>query len=624
MANIIFPAAHAEPRPYIEMITREGRMYKNENPVAVVVILGRHANAMAIPEGAYLTIQRYLERAVYGGYVGVVIADGMPTTTNLVDTNFFIENARNTIYLENIVASRVGSLMEKIRDTNIRAQSPEVDLLAAIREAQNILQSPSIAHIGDRHIVIISTGISTTGDLNFLNLDFNETLPRVDSIVDTYLSMGLLPSLSGIDVTFIGFDDGMAVAAYPQQSTTVHRRFISDLWYSLIWASGACSVIFENSAGWNTPNIWSDDNLDIEFPFVSVVPLFENRPVFAHQNPTVEHGISNVSLGFASNTAAFLNEYAAMQIIAPFGNVLEEFFQVFPSERIWIVGTTAMTIPNSNDDDHIDLSFSRAERVKEALIASGYNIPVDNLLTIGLGTQFPWRVDEFADGLFNSVAAQTNRAVWLLSEHADSEMFNALKKADNNDELFPTASLRFRMLLDEPPPSENHTYVVNIRFANAVFTGWVIRYTDIPDGTGTMWFDNGDVYTGEWVNGEITGFGTMQYSNEDIYVGFWLDGQRHGQGVYTWSDGRTYEGEYRYSQRYGLGVFTGWIDMDNGWSGTFKGQSINNSFEGYGVFLFDNGDEFSGEFRNSRRWTGTHFFNDGRTALIVDGRAISN
>jgi hypothetical protein len=39
------------------------------------------------------------------------------------------------------------------------------------------------------------------------------------------------------------------------------------------------------------------------------------------------------------------------------------------------------------------------------------------------------------------------------------------------------------------------------------------------------------IYTGEWVDGTMTGHGTYAFNNGDRYTGDWREGTRHGKGV---------------------------------------------------------------------------------------------
>ena len=44
------------------------------------------------------------------------------------------------------------------------------------------------------------------------------------------------------------------------------------------------------------------------------------------------------------------------------------------------------------------------------------------------------------------------------------------------------------------------------------------------------------------LNNKKTGFGTCNYANGNIYVGEWKDGNSHGQGTFTTTDGQVREG----------------------------------------------------------------------------------
>ena len=52
-----------------------------------------------------------------------------------------------------------------------------------------------------------------------------------------------------------------------------------------------------------------------------------------------------------------------------------------------------------------------------------------------MGCVFPWKVDEFSDGSFDTNVAQANRAVFLLSNSDSNDYFNKLKAAYDNNEL---------------------------------------------------------------------------------------------------------------------------------------------------------------------------------------------
>ncbi|MCL2164891.1 MAG: hypothetical protein FWH55_10995 [Oscillospiraceae bacterium] len=168
--------------------------------------------------------------------------------------------------------------------------------------------------------------------------------------------------------------------------------------------------------------------------------------------------------------------------------------------------------------------------------------------------------------------------------------------------------------------TEGPVYVKNQLYDGADYSGFVDSETRRPHGKGKMKYTNGNVYDGEWVHGVQQGNGLMRYRNGDIYDGKWQNGQRDGIGVYTWKDGKQYTGAYKNDMREGEGVFAGWVDLTYGWQGTYYGASKGDKFEGYGKFVFDNGDVFKGIFKADRFWNGTHTRKDGSQYEIVDGK----
>ncbi|MDR2513815.1 MAG: OmpA family protein [Christensenellaceae bacterium] len=330
-----------------------------------------------------------------------------------------------------------------------------------IREAKNALSSVQAKDVKNKQIIIVDTGISTTGELNFLDMDFIYGKPEIKDIIaqlKSYERLGILPDLTGIKITFIGTTDGLAEVAEPQKTLTTDKRFIKNLWDGIVRACGSTDVNFEAAAGWDTPNKYTED-ADSKFKYVSVINFTHERviqipeiPGYDPNNPdgqpdspnppNVEVKFPSETVGFKPDRADYLNEANAQKLLRPYADELKKFFQTYPNEKIWIVGTTAAVTKGSTGG--IDLSLRRAETVKNTLVSFG--IPEDKLLTIGLGSKFPWWVDEFTSGNFDTNVAQANRAVWLLTAHADTDKFNKLKAAATNSELLPEVVERFNSL----------------------------------------------------------------------------------------------------------------------------------------------------------------------------------
>lgn len=201
----------------------------------------------------------------------------------------------------------------------------------------------------------------------------------------------------------------------------------------------------------------------------------------------------------------------------------------------------------------------------------------------------------------------------------------------SNSSLEPTSSPMY----SSEDIDSTHGFYRDYPLPEGLYSGWLKLEnmqpdTMLPNGKvndgGTLKYQNGDIYTGDWINGAQTGNGTKWYKNGDIYVGEWKNGQRHGEdGAYTWSDGRKYVGAYKDNLRDGIGKFTGWKDKTNGWIGTYKGMSIGDKFEGEGEFWFDNGDYFKGVYKDDVRWSGA-YYREGEDELayhIENGKIIS-
>ena len=97
-----------------------------------------------------------------------------------------------------------------------------------------------------------------------------------------------------------------------------------------------------------------------------------------------------------------------------------------------------------------------------------------------------------------------------------------------------------------------------------------------PYGFGTYRWNNGDVYTGEYVKGIRHGKGKFVYANGNYYDGDWVDGKYHGHGIYHWNDGDQFEGEWQNDKRHGSGKWT--YANGNYYTGVWEhGESVSSS-----------------------------------------------
>lgn len=440
----------------VEGYTLVNGFYKNNEPAVLVMLLGNHANAMKMPEDAYYDIEELLDRAVYGGYSCAVVVDSTPTKVELTDgPDFFQEDARNAVILRQRIDERKEKIIDILKNADICADSPEVDLLAALHEAQNIFESNQNYCKAGKQICIVDTGISTAGDLNFVNLDILYSRAEIDEIANrlkNYGGVGVLPDLTGVEVIFIGTAEGLAEAAKPQEISTVDKKYVKDLWQEIINECNADKTEFRAAAGWDTPNIYTEDN-DSAYPYVSAITFsheeaidfseIQEEEVPHASQANVEIKLSSEAIGFMPDGNEYLNDTNTRNMLQPLAEDLKKYFEYYPDEKIWIVGTTA-AVPKGTTGS-VDLSLQRAEAVKNTLVTE-FGIREERLVTIGLGAMFPWHVDEYPEDVFDTETAQANRAVWILTPHMETDYFNKLKVAYDNGELLPEAMKKFASL----------------------------------------------------------------------------------------------------------------------------------------------------------------------------------
>lgn len=75
-----------------------------------------------------------------------------------------------------------------------------------------------------------------------------------------------------------------------------------------------------------------------------------------------------------------------------------------------------------------------------------------------------------------------------------------------------------------------HGRCVHIKTDGNAYFGNTVAGT--YSGSGTMFYANGDTYTGGWADDLPNGQGQMIYAKTgNTYAGTWLNGKRHGKGV---------------------------------------------------------------------------------------------
>ena len=399
--------------------------YNPKNVNALIFVLGRHANANAFSDIYYEEIEKHIKNTVYGGYIGIVISDGEPRVVERYD--YFKTNATNNRTLsekineyKNIISSYI------MNEKEVCAEKPENDLLQAIIEAKRLLNvfedtaNDEGKTIINKQILILDTGIVTTGDMNFLKLGIdnvffgvmpNEQLDEYKlEIAETLYQNKLLPELKDIDIVFIGLGD---VAMPQEEISNSVKHGIENIWRAIFEKCNASNIDIRDYPKGNRPNVFTGD--DSGFPYVTPIKFEQS----------IKEGILTIytdQVNFIANRADYLNQENAEILLNRYAGVLNKYLNQKPGVIIYIVGSMARA--NSERNYSTVLSERRAMTVKETLVKFG--VSEEKLVTFGLGEYFPNRDDEFPNGSFVEEIARNNRKVVLIPSDFTDEVREVL------------------------------------------------------------------------------------------------------------------------------------------------------------------------------------------------------
>jgi outer membrane protein OmpA-like peptidoglycan-associated protein len=349
------------------------------------MVVGAHANA---PRAAsYPQLNELLTQACETrGYVAIVTVEGAPQVFD--GAGAIVGSDAPTVRVraeEN--ASWVAGLNELVT-TQAKATSPEVDTLEALRLAARAL---SAAPAGQQRIVVMDSGLSTTGALDFTLEDMLYAMPED---VAEYMAgiEALVPFGSSVQLEWYGLGD---VAAPQEPLTNRQRANLKEIWTAVINASGA-QVNFHD----DPPSGQADRGL----PAVSVVEITpEPQPQVISANAPIF--LDESMLHFEPDSATFIEPAEAYAVLEPYAQ------QLIQNPQLWvhIIGTTAEC-----DETYAQmLSGIRATAVFDALVSMG--VPAEQLTAEGQGWFDEWHVPEVdKDGVYHPEIAAQNRKVVLV------------------------------------------------------------------------------------------------------------------------------------------------------------------------------------------------------------------
>lgn len=428
---------------------------KEEKPGSeLVIIMGRHANANMYTEEMLSNLEGFdeeLQKAFSMWYdsskrkycaqanISVIVSDGYPTTTPIViDGN---ANKSETLYtitstpekrkadIDNIISG----VKKFLASEELMADDEEVDLLAALCEAQTILDN---SQAEAKSIVIVDTGITTTGFLDMSEISIQGH--SVDDLINNIINEAAYPELKGVDVSFFGLGNVSSQQAFNRNDNEFKARMV-ELWTKIL--KEKCHV-GSQLAQIRIAEIPSDaiamayDEDGSGYPYVREVGFEVQKSIAdkieqlgavdvpAPDIPDPDEGVTLTSteLGFEPNKATFRDTKKAEEIIKNYAVELIDYLSKAEDNMIYVVGSIARTTESSNAT-HSDVSYNRAKKVIDILIKT-CNIPEDRIVGVDAGTiKFSWRdADEFAGGVYNSANAQNNRLVRIVPSSVDSEV----------------------------------------------------------------------------------------------------------------------------------------------------------------------------------------------------------
>jgi outer membrane protein OmpA-like peptidoglycan-associated protein len=261
----------------------------------------------------------------------------------------------------------------------VRPKQAEADVLQALVEAAH--SSP----VGGT-IVLVDSGLSTKGQLSFLNGDMFGVDPNEAA---RYLQeLHLIPNLTGRSVVLVGL--GGTADPQPALDENLHSRVVA-LWQTIATTAGASCVQSLDEASTRTA-------IDTDKP-VKIVPL-PAPPAFNPCGTTILADSDTV--GFLPDQAVFRDPAAARATLQGLADQMEH-----GKQSVILTGTTATSGPEAS---RVELSQKRAGAVRDVLISLG--VEASRINVSGAGSNGPNHVNDVAsDGTLLPGPAAQNRSV---------------------------------------------------------------------------------------------------------------------------------------------------------------------------------------------------------------------
>ncbi len=364
----------------------------DDRPVAAAFLIGNHANSR-LPNTSSPAFRETVSSVIKSyGYIVIISVDGEPSVVleGSCDIDERYKHAAEQKLTQDC-NSRTGEILS--RSGQVRADSPEVDTLAAIRLATRSLTSAPAD--SEKIMFIADSGVNTTGLCDLTN---NLLCGAPQVIADALYEQRAIPDLTGITIKWQNLGD----VAAPQALSPRQVEQLTALWRAIVEKGGG-SFQLEDA-----PPL--SDKPDPDLPAVSVVQLAAEAPLsfkpelavgqtFSFAEPLM---FTEKQFRFEPDSADLLDREEAEDALRP----IAEYIEAHPELSLLLAGTTA---GDEESEYNRRLSLSRAMTVKDILVSFG--VAEEQLIVRGLGNSDPWHI--WNVGTQGELAAQNRKVVLL-------------------------------------------------------------------------------------------------------------------------------------------------------------------------------------------------------------------
>lgn len=356
---------------------------------------GLNLNSPMVQDTIHNTVRNY-------GYISVVNADGVPDV--VLASSFDIDDKYKSASAERLdmdARAKTKNLIAGMQ--SVIATDPEVDYLAALNLAVRTLSS--LEGYDSKTIVVIGTGLSTTGVLDFQN---NLISADPGTIVELLKQKEEIPAFDEITVYWQQMGD---VAAPQQALSSSQKNKLQQIYGGIVEAGGGTFVYNEIIA--------NPVNEGTAYPMVTPVELPADTPISFEPEMLNPEETENVlaepivlteeQITFIGDKAEYLYPEVAESVLKPIAD-----FLMSNDVTILLCGTTA---GDGNSAYTMELSQARADAVKQSLVDFG--VDPSRIIPVGLGSSDPWHVYGIPT---SNKAASCNRKVVLLDASSQTAL----------------------------------------------------------------------------------------------------------------------------------------------------------------------------------------------------------